>query len=81
MECAEIENNKKVQNGDRNSKTNNSLGSFIHRRDEITQRVQKRIFKFSSFKQHERKKNAYNFVKIYSIVLLLFKYMMSLVDM
>ena len=44
MECAEIENNKKVQNGDRNSKTNNSLGSFIHRRDEITQRVQIRIF-------------------------------------
>ena len=47
MECAEIENNKKVQNGDRNSKTNNSLGSFIHRRDEITQRVQ--IKEFSNF--------------------------------
>ena len=47
MECAEIENNKKVQNGDRNSKTNNSSGSFIHRRDEITQRVQ--IKEFSNF--------------------------------
>ena len=49
MECAEIENNKKVQNGDRNSKTNNSLGSFIHRRDEITQRVQIRIFQIFFF--------------------------------
>ena len=66
MECAEIENNKKVQNGDRNSKTNNSSGSFIHRRDEITQRVQIRIFQIFFFQETRKKKECIHFFPKYN---------------